>query len=221
MGQATGTYKDLQDSDTAWRLGSGAFTIKGRGFVVGQFVVTAAHVVYPSKLALRQAAEVTTVSQVVAVDQTMIHVGAPAEHGGIPAEIVHINHRFDLAILRPAAPELLQALPYPTAATWWYERPGEVSSVFRTGDCVVAVVPERNTEHTVLPGSQTRPGQVIAPHAVSAQASVVQWLNTNMVTISTLMFPGDSGSPVIAFEAGMPAPWRPAWCHGTRTRQPR
>ena len=48
------------------------------------------------------------------------------------------------------------------------------------------------------------PGQVIAPHAVSAQASVVQGLNANTVTISPLMFPGDSGSPVIAFEAGMP-----------------
>jgi hypothetical protein len=202
-GRATGTYRDLQNSGITWRLGNGEFTITGRGFVVGQFVVTAAHVLYPAKLELRHE-EATTVSQVIAVDQTVIHIGAPAEHGGIPAEVVHINHRFDLAILRPQTPALLQSLPYRIAATWWYETPGEVSSVLRTGDCVVAMVPERDTEHTTLTGSQRRAGQVVAPNAFSSQSSVVQGLNANTVTISTLMFPGDSGSPVIAFEAGTP-----------------
>jgi hypothetical protein len=33
---------------------------------------------------------------------------------------------------------------------------------------------------------------------------VVAGLNANTVTISTLMLPGDSGSPVFAFDAGRP-----------------
>jgi hypothetical protein len=66
------------------------------------------------------------------------------------------------------------------------------------------MVPQRDTAQAALSGSQTRAGQVVAPHATSWQASVIAGLSPNTVTISTLMFPGDSGSPVLAFEGGKP-----------------
>lgn len=124
-GQATGTYRVVKQSLRQWRLGEGDFTLSGRGVVVGQFVVTAAHVVYPSKVELRLDPYITTTTEVVSIQQT-------------------------------------------------------------------------------LPQDEAREGNVLAPHAVSHQRSVVAGLSANTVSISTPVFPGDSGSPVVAFDAGEP-----------------
>jgi hypothetical protein len=204
VGQATGTYKDNTAPGATRRLVSGQFALSGRGFVVGQFVVTAAHVVYPSKVEYRIDQHVTSTSVVVSVDQTTIYVGGTADTGGMPAEIVHLSHRFDLAILRPEVPLLLQSFPYPPAVSWWSEFPGQASSLLRTGDCVIALAAERDANDAILPGFEARAGHVIAPHAVSSEPSVVAGLNPDTVTISTRLIPGDSGSPVIAFDGGTP-----------------
>lgn len=203
VGQATGTYKDRQSSDPTWHLGASAFTLKGRGFAVGQLIVTAAHVVYPSQVELRIQQDTTTASSVVMVQQLSVYIGATPDAGGVPADIVHLSHRFDLAILRPKVPLTLHTLPYYASATWWQEA-GVASSLLRKGSCVVVLAAERDIHQTPLPGSQPRSGHVVAPQAVSSESSVVAGLNPNTVTISTMMLPGDSGSPVIAFDAGTP-----------------
>jgi hypothetical protein len=202
VGRATGTYRDSKLGGATWHLSSGEFMLSGRGVVMGQFVVTAAHVVYPSQVELRLHEHTLTVSSVVNVDQMTVYVSTGAGTERVRAEIVHLNHRFDLAILRPEVSLGLPAFPYRASVTWWRETAGEASSLLRTGDCVVALTAERNPYQVALPGSEPRAGRVVAPYAVSSESSVVTGLNVNTVTISTLLLPGDSGSPVVAFDAG-------------------
>jgi hypothetical protein len=203
-GRATGIEQTWQDGKAQRRLGSGDFALSGRGVVVGQFVVTAAHVVSPEKVALKLDEYTTIVSQVVAVQQTAIAVGTLTGTGGIPATIVHLNHEADLAILHPENPALLHPFPYAPTATWWREHPGEANSLLGVEDCVMALVPERDAHHFPLLGAEARIGKVIAPSAVSSSSAVVAHLNSQTVTISTPVSPGDSGSPVVAFDMGRP-----------------
>jgi len=203
-GRATGVAEMWQGGKVQRRLGSGDFTLTGRGVVVGQFVVTAAHVVYPEKISLALDPHTTTLSPVVAVQQTTIAVGALTETGGVSADIVHLNHEADLAILRPAHPALFQAFPYAAADTWWREHPGEANGLLSEEDCIIALVPERDAHQVPLLETEARAGKVIAPSAVSSSAIVVVSLNPQTVTISAPVFPGDSGSPVIAFDMGEP-----------------
>ena len=203
-GRATGTYQDRHTPNAAWQLGSGEFTLTGRGFVVGQLVVTAAHVVYPSKVELRLHQHASTVSSVVTVEQTTVRVGGSDSTNGIPAEIVHLSHRFDLAILRPHIPESLHAFPYRASATWWHELTGEASSLLRAGNCIAVLAAKRDANQAALPGTTVHTARVQAPHAVSFEPSVVAGLNPNTATIATPLLPGDSGSPVVAFDAGKP-----------------
>jgi S1-C subfamily serine protease len=202
-GQATGMYRAVHQGTRQWRLEEGNFTLGGRGFVVGQLVVTAAHVVYPSKVEVRLDPYITTTTEVVSIQQTSVAVGDLQGTSRVPAAIVHLNHRLDLAILRPQSP-LQEIFPYPTAVTWWSEGTGEAISLLNTGDCIVALVAARDASFTPLPQDEARQGNVLAPHAVSHQHSVVAGLSANTVSISTPVFPGDSGSPVVAFDAGKP-----------------
>jgi V8-like Glu-specific endopeptidase len=203
-GRATGVTETWQGNKVQRRLASGDFTLTGRGVVVGQFVVTAAHVVHPEKVALKLDPHTSTVSPVVAVQQTTVSVGSLTDVDGIPAEILHLNHEADLAILRPANPALFQTFPYAAADTWWREQPGEANSLLNEEDCVMALVPERDVHQVPLLQTKARAGKVIASSAVSSSATVVVSLNPQTVTISTPVFPGDSGSPVIAFDMGKP-----------------
>jgi hypothetical protein len=138
------------------------------------------------------------------VEQTTVKVGGSVSTDGIPAEIVHLNHRFDLAILRPHVTESLHTLPYPPATTWWREISGEASSLLQSGNCVVMLTAERDAYQAALPGTTVHTARVVAPHPMSFEPSVVAGLNPNTVTISTALLPGDSGSPVVAFDAGKP-----------------
>jgi hypothetical protein len=202
-GQATGTYSVVHQGVRQWRLEEGDFTLRGRGFVVGQLVVTAAHVVYPSQVELRLDPYMTTTTEVVSIQQTSVVVSDLQGTSPVPASIVHLNHRLDLAILRPQVP-LQEAFPYPTTVTWWSEGTGEASSLLNTGDCIVALVAARDAMLIPLPQDEARQGSVLAPHAVSHQRSVIAGLSANTVSISTPVFPGDSGAPVVAFDAGEP-----------------
>jgi hypothetical protein len=202
-GQATGTHGVVHQGVRQWRLEEGEFTLSGRGFVVGQWVVTAAHVVSPSKVELRLDPYTTTTTEVVSIQHTSVVISDLLGTSRVPATIVHLNHRLDLAILHPQGP-LQEAFPYPTTVTWWSEGTGEASSLLNTGDCIVALVAARDASLTPLPQDEARQGNVLAPHAVSHQHAVIAGLSANTVSISTPVFPGDSGSPVVAFDAGAP-----------------
>lgn len=204
VGRATGTYMASTEGAARWRIAMGDFALTGRGFVVGQLIVTAAHVVYPSRVEIRPDHQATRLAPVVAVHQTSVLIEAADRAGRVSAEIVHLNHRLDLAILRPEASLFLKAMPYRTATTWWSESPGEVSSLLSAGDCIVALVAARVDGHVISSRDAVRTGQVVLPRAVSSQHSVVVGLSPNTVTITTPLFPGDSGSPVMAFDAGQP-----------------
>lgn len=203
-GRAIGTYRDRSTPNAAWKLGNGEFTLRGRGFVVGQLVVTAAHVVYPSQVELRLHQHASTIAPVVTVEQTTIRIGGSQSTDGILAEIVHLNHRVDLAILRPRVTESLPTFPYHLSATWWREVAGEASSLLRTGNCVVALTAKRDANQAALPGTTMRTAHVAAPYPMSFEPSVVAGLNPNAATIATPLLPGDSGSPVVAFDDGQP-----------------
>jgi Trypsin-like peptidase domain len=203
-GRATGIVETWQGGKVQRRLAHGDFTLTGRGVVVGQFVVTAAHVVYPEKISLALDPYTTTLSPVVAIQQTTISVGALTEASRVSADLVHLNHEADLAVLRPTHPALFQAFPYAAADTWWREHPGEANSLLSEEDCIIALVPERDAHQVPLLETEARAGKVIASSAVSSSATVVVSLNPQTVTISTPVFPGDSGSPVLAFDMGEP-----------------
>lgn len=203
IGQATGAYRETRGHRTGWHIGTGDFRLRGQGIVVGQFIVTAAHVVYPQTVTLLHNQQKTT-SLVLAIKETTVHVGAPAQAAGIPAEIVHLSHRYDIAILQPTPHAALQSLEYVSSATWDRTRLAKGRSLLQPGTCVVALVPGRRLSRLVRGHVAARGGRVVDAYAVAAASSIVAGLNPNTVTISTPVFPGDSGSPVLAFVAGEP-----------------
>ena len=92
----------------------------------------------------------------------------------------------------------------------------QLSSLLHAADCVVIMTTERDDRRTLLPWDTVRDGRVVAPYAVSETPRDIAGLPPDPVTISTLLFPGDSGSPVLAFLEGRP------WLVGiaTATRYP-
>ena len=117
-GRATGTYMAQQEAGPRWRLGMGHFTSTGHGVLVGSFVVTAAHVVYPSKVEIPVHQWGAILTPVVSIVESTVTVRVQQEAGAIPADIVHLNHHADLAILYPKTPTAVQPLEYPATETW-------------------------------------------------------------------------------------------------------
>jgi hypothetical protein len=147
--------------------------------------------------------------QPIKILSMIVTVGQGTGLGSVPAEIVYIDQEHDLAIVAivgnwPA----LGKQPY--EATWTSSQ-GE--SLLQEGDLVCTIVVIRpNIDKGDLdkgPWFEVRWGKIVKPYPIVPESVwnpgwIVAWFNLNDNTSDLVIYPGDSGSPVIAFNYGKP-----------------
>ena len=167
-------------------------------------LVTVAHAITPDVVEVHVAQQ--PIVQTVPLQVTRMSVVARRmpEEEGVPAQIVHVNGRYDLALVQADQNEFLQPLPYEAVLSYGTGDPEKPSGGLQAGDCVASIVTVRNEQaddwgqdHLVL-------GKVLAKVPVATSNLTQIKLNVNMFTTDLAVQPGDSGSPVLALQAGKP-----------------
>jgi hypothetical protein len=167
-------------------------------------LATVAHALTPDvvEVHVAQQASVQTVPLRVTSMTVMARTAPDVE--GVPAQVAHVNTPYDLALAQADKNQLLQPLPYPAVLSYGTGDPEKPTGGLRAGDCVAAIVTSRNDkaydtgqDHLVL-------GKVLAKVPVATNNLTQTKLNVNMFTTDLVVQPGDSGSPVLALQAGKP-----------------
>jgi hypothetical protein len=131
--------------------------------------------------------------------------------GGV--EIAFIDIDKDLAILLlPASERYVRPLDY--EYSWTYiglsfgmtteEVKYAIDHTIKVGDAVAVLVATRDEEQDRTWQYEVRTGVIESTRADGCDIEALPWFSVNDVTMSTMVYPGDSGSPVFAFIDGRP-----------------
>ena len=201
--QGTGLGLYLGD-DGLPKYGYGVFGMQGSGFIVNNYIITAAHVVNPTSAVIRCPSGEQVLGPLVNVTEMTIIVG------GSPARLFSINIEEDWAILVFSGPTpWFQNLKMQAAETYIY-----ILTIFgfyaenqlHPGDQIFAIVRVRDAEGNRTDMSEVRTGKIIAdkPIVPPGYEDGLPWFNLNDFTMDIMLYPGDSGSPIIGFIDGVP-----------------
>lgn len=134
---------------------------------------------------------------------TVVAHASPTDQG-VPVRVAHLNERYDLGLLQPDQNGALQSFPYPAVLSYGTGSPRQPIGGIQAGDCVAAVVIEREAEARHIRADRLVVGKVLARVPVAVNSLMQTKLNVNMITTDLPVKPGDSGSPVLALRAGKP-----------------
>lgn len=201
LGTGLGLYPDENGLP---KYGVGVFGMSGSGFMVGNYIITAAHVVNPTDILIRTPDGTQFYGPLINVTEMSIIVS------GSPAKVFHINVEQDYAILVFAGPcSWAQDIGIRAANTWdWLLSLFGFAQIdkIHEGDAVYALVRVRDEE-----GNRTGLVKLVQGVIISGDVVVppgyegsLPWFNMNDFTMKLEIRPGDSGSPVIMFEDGVP-----------------
>jgi S1-C subfamily serine protease len=132
----------------------------------------------------------------------MVHVSP--SHEGVPAHVAHINEPYDLALIQSSANDILLPLPYAPALSYGRGNPRRPTGGLQAGDCVATVVASGGNAQPDARQDRLITGKVLARVPVAVNSMTQTKLNINMFTTDLAVKPGDSGSPVLALQAGKP-----------------
>jgi hypothetical protein len=218
-GKALATYSRHQGQQPATTLEEifGVSSHGRREIVETTFYQEArAVVLYPNVLA--------TVAHALSLDSVEVHVGrGPSvrtvplritqmdllahispSHAGVQAHVAHVNEPYDLALIQSSANDMLLPLPYALALSYGRGNPRRPSGGLQAGDCVATVVASGGGGISDPRQDRLITGKVLARVPVAVNSMTQTKLNINMFTTDLAVKPGDSGSPVLALQAGKP-----------------
>ena len=167
-------------------------------------LATVAHALTPDvvEVQVAQQASVQTVPLRVTSMTAMARTAPEVEE--VPVQVAHVNTPYDLALAQADTNQLLQPLPYHAVLSYGAGDPEKPVGGLQAGDCVAAIVTshtdrayDTGQDHLVL-------GKVLAKVPVATNNMTQTKLNVNMFTTDLVVQPGDSGSPVLALQAGKP-----------------
>jgi hypothetical protein len=201
LGTALGLFPG---DDWKPHYGYGVFSMGGSGFVVNNYIITAAHVVNPTSCTIRKPDGMQFTGPVVNVTEMMIIVS------GSPARVFSINIEEDWAILVFTGPvpwlqnlkmQCTDTIHYFLSIFGWY-----AENQLHPGDMLVAIVRVRDADGNRTTMSELRVGKVVAdkPIVPPGYEDQLPWFNLNDFTMDINLLPGDSGSPIIGFIDGVP-----------------
>jgi len=175
---------------------------QGSGMHVGKgYIVTAAHVVTPWVVQIQVSESYYYVVPITKVLTLNIFLGN-GSLGNALAEVIFIDEKHDLALLKVVGTwPALKDLGYRPSQTWIQ------GDLIHEGDAVCVLVQIRDDQGEKTGGYEVRYGKVLAPKPIlppGLEPHVLAWFNTLDVTMDTLIYPGDSGSPVFAWINGQP-----------------
>lgn len=204
VGHAEGLYPDWDAREFCYRRGSGIFAQSGSGYHIGGgWIITNAHVIRPSRVEVTitpNFAFIVPVDKVIDID---FFVG-PGLFGTAHAYLIWVNEEYDMAMLwvDPRTAPFLKDYGYRTTWTW-----GEGMSLIEEGDVVATIVRVRDTDNSKLWHSEIRWGKVINSRPAVPPGypnELLAWFSLNDFTTDIQVYPGDSGSPIFAFNNGKP-----------------
>jgi len=208
FGTAIGMYYDARMGG-GWRTRQGVFEQGGSGFVVKNgYILTAAHVVIPEMARVVSGKYSTDVRALYKVLKQIILVYHFSDTPFV-ATFHYLNPEYDIAILRcDDGKGILMPLPYPIEfkGVGIQELPmgyGTYGGI-RAGDVVCTVVHDRDAEGGLSMSVHLEYGIVNAPEPTGENNRSIAWFNPWDITLGLTVRPGDSGSPLFAFDNGKP-----------------
>jgi len=204
LGTAEGFYSDFdQDGNLISRRAVGVFGQEGSTFYAGNgYWVTNYHVVVPESIKIEISDWMSIVTYPVKIITRLVNIGQLTGLGSAPAEIIYLDQERDIAILR-------------VMGNW----PGMVDQGYRpvftkdleVGSSVAVIVAIRTSPETEdlskTPWFEVRYGTIVSTGVrlpSGLPTDLLPWFSLNDVTMTTTIYPGDSGSAVFAFIDGKP-----------------
>ena len=201
LGTGLGLYPDEQGRP---KYAYGVFGMQGSGFIVNNYVVTAAHVVNPLTITVRTPDGSQFEGPLVNVQSMQIVVSGQA------AKIFYIDVSNDYALLVFDTPcSWLQNLKMQCTDTFHYFLTlfgWQTEDQIHVGDAVVVIVRVRDDEGNRTTLAEVRMGKIVAnyPYVPGGYEKYIPWFGMDDFTMDVEVLPGDSGSPVIGFIDGVP-----------------
>jgi hypothetical protein len=196
FGLAHGTRREITETP---------FTQEARAVVLSRHILaTVAHALTPDAVEVQVAHQTRVQTVPLRVTSTTMMARTAPEAPGVPAQVAHINTPYDLALLQTDANRHLQPLPYPAVLSYGtgdFEKP---VGGLRAGDCVATLVTVRIDQQHDSGQDRLVLGKVLAKVPVATNSLTQTKLNVNMFTTDLAVQPGDSGTPVLALQAGKP-----------------
>jgi S1-C subfamily serine protease len=169
-----------------------------------QVLATVAHALTPDvvevQVPLRPS--IQTVPLQVTSTTVAARIGSGAEE--VDARVVHMNEPYDLALVQADASQLLHPLPFPAVLSYGTGDPEKPVGGLQAGDCVAAIITSPSSAVQNSNINRLIVGKVLARVPVATNSLTQTKLNVNMFTTDLAVEPGDSGSPVLALQAGKP-----------------
>ena len=207
VGKATGIYTEWIKGKAVNKKYIGSFGQSGVGFILGDYIITAYHVVVPTLVSIQIDKSIFLITKIVEIKESTIHIGKYLGEGGTKATIYHLDQASDLAILKfdkswiPA-----KSLPYFSTSTIEYDKYYIRTDKVEKGDIVATIVRARTEDGSKDWFYEVRYGKVIAnkPIHPTGDPDKLSWFAPTDITLDLTIYPGDSGSPLFAFVNGEP-----------------
>jgi Trypsin-like peptidase domain len=169
-----------------------------------QILATVAHALTPAVVEVHVPPH--TRVQTVPLRVTNMTIAAQTMPGDeeVLARVAHMNEPYDLALVQADASQLLHSLPFPAVLSYGTGDPNKPIGGLEAGDCVAAIISSRHGEVQNNRVNRLIVGKVLARVPVATNSLTQTKLNVNMFTTDLAVQPGDSGSPVLAIQAGKP-----------------
>lgn len=208
IGEAYGYSHDHEKS--VWVKGKANYKIMGSGFVLlGEFIVTANHVIVPDFLEISMTRNVAYQTEPVEFIWGRVFAETSVSlHGFIPLEVVYSNREDDIAVLKfdyksygYAFESINFKLP-DTISSHTYC--GLISNI-EAKDSIASVVHKRDNKGELLVGElEVIYGVVIGGRALAGSGVDLTSLGPEDFTMFIDVHGGDSGSPIIAWKNSSP-----------------
>lgn len=183
-----------------------SFSQDARGVMLyPQILATVAHALTPELVEVFVAQQQRKVQTVpLRVTESTVEARATPEAMGILSQVTHLNIPYDLALVLADANPALQPFPYPAVLSYGTGDSERPSGGLQAGDCVAALVTDRDARNQDTGADRLVIGKVLAKVPVATNNMTQTKLNVNMFTTDLPVQPGDSGSPVLAIRDGHP-----------------
>lgn len=209
IGTAEGFYADFDKEDNLIsRRAVGVYGQEGSTFYVGNgYFVTNTHVIEPAMITIEITNTFSVITYPVKIISRVIMVGQGTGLGSAPAELIYVDEERDIAIIRVIGnwPAFIDPGYRPE-----FTRDYSGDKLF-PGMPVAVIVAVRNAPELgdidKTPWFEVRYGTIVAGNVVLPEglpAEILPWFSMNDVTMTTIIYPGDSGSPVFAWIEGKP-----------------
>lgn len=218
IGVAEGLYPeyfDIYGTKKKWHKKEGAFVLQGVGVIVEGplkygYIITAAHVVNPLHIMLATDQSCLYQMPPIKVLERSIFITHETDLeeigcGGVPAVIVHMDTKNDIALLRFKHGNIFSAVSYKLAETMYTDSwSGDSFSLIESGDSIAIIARKRDDHGNWVHGFEVRYGKIISEAVTGVEDEAKQAFCESDFTMDIKLYSGDSGSPIFAFKGGKP-----------------